>query len=181
MSDEIEDKDPLTETETENTVESAPADSEVAETGTGDSGMKAPAEDTAVPIPADTESSGQSSRPDSVGVPNRRYNSFRPSGEGAAPMPRMDRRDSYPRRNEGGPPGRSSRYRTYFRKKVCKFCTQKKAGIDYLDAGALRRFTTNRGKILPRRITGNCAKHQRKLALAIKRARVLALLPYTAK
>ena len=72
------------------------------------------------------------------------------------------------------------RYKPYFRKKVCKFCTRK-AAIDYMNPDALRRFTTIRGKILPRRITGNCAKHQRVLARAIKRARVLALLPYTAK
>ena len=51
---------------------------------------------------------------------------------------------------------------------------------DYKDAARLRRFTTERGKILPRRITGTCARHQRKLTLAIKRARVLALLPFTA-
>jgi small subunit ribosomal protein S18 len=86
----------------------------------------------------------------------------------------------------GGPPGRSDRpggrprYRPYMRRKVCKFCT-KKVKIEYRDADALRRFTTERGKILPRRITGTCAKHQRELARAIKRARVLALLPFVAK
>jgi len=65
----------------------------------------------------------------------------------------------------------------FFRKKVCRFCTQK-AKIDYKDADGLRRYTTERGKILPRRITGTCAKHQRRLALEIKRARALAMLPY---
>ena len=65
----------------------------------------------------------------------------------------------------------------FFRKKVCRFCTQK-AKIDYKDSDGLRRYTTERGKILPRRITGTCAKHQRRLALEIKRARALALLPY---
>ena len=65
----------------------------------------------------------------------------------------------------------------FFRKKVCRFCSQK-AKIDYKDPDSLRRFITERGKILPRRITGTCAKHQRKLALEIKRARALALLPY---
>ena len=59
----------------------------------------------------------------------------------------------------------------FFRKKVCRFCAQK-AKIDYKDPDSLRRFITERGKILPRRITGTCAKHQR------KRARALALLPY---
>ena len=65
----------------------------------------------------------------------------------------------------------------FFRKKVCKFCMQK-LKIDYKDADTLRRFITERGKILPRRITGSCAKHQRALALAIKRARTIALLPF---
>ena len=67
--------------------------------------------------------------------------------------------------------------KVFFRKKVCRFCTQK-AKIDYKDSDGLRRYTTERGKILPRRITGTCAKHQRRLALEIKRARALALLPY---
>ncbi|MGP1577231.1 MAG: 30S ribosomal protein S18 [Treponema sp.] len=66
----------------------------------------------------------------------------------------------------------------FYRKKVCRFCSQK-AKIDYKEPDSLRRFITERGKILPRRITGTCAKHQRKLALEIKRARALALLPYT--
>lgn len=67
--------------------------------------------------------------------------------------------------------------RAFYKKKVCRFCTQKMK-IDYKEPDALRRFITERGKILPRRITGTCAKHQRKLAVEIKRARVLALLPY---
>ncbi|MCM1408216.1 MAG: 30S ribosomal protein S18 [Treponema brennaborense] len=65
----------------------------------------------------------------------------------------------------------------FFRRKVCKFCAQK-AKIDYKDADGLRRFTTERGKILPRRITGTCAKHQRRLSLEIKRARAICLLPF---
>ena len=67
--------------------------------------------------------------------------------------------------------------RSFYKKKVCRFCTQK-IKIDYKEPDALRRFITERGKILPGRITGTCAKHQRKLAVEIKRARVLALLPY---
>ena len=67
--------------------------------------------------------------------------------------------------------------KTFFRKKVCRFCANK-AKIDYKDADGLRRFTTERGKILPRRITGTCAKHQRRLALEIKRARAICLLPF---
>jgi len=65
------------------------------------------------------------------------------------------------------------------RRKVCGFCVDKIEFIDYKDVGRIRRFTNERGKILPRRMTGNCAKHQRQLAEAIKRARAVALLPYT--
>ena len=74
--------------------------------------------------------------------------------------------------------GRGNRSgKTFFKKKVCRFCTQK-LRIDYKDADTLRRFITERGKILPRRITGTCAKHQRSLATAIKQARIIALLPF---
>jgi small subunit ribosomal protein S18 len=59
------------------------------------------------------------------------------------------------------------------------FCVEKAKEIDHKDSQRLRRFVTDRGKILPRRVSGNCAKHQRLLAVAIKRARELALLPYT--
>ena len=64
------------------------------------------------------------------------------------------------------------------RKKVCVFCADKVAYIDYKDSAKLRKFISERGKILPRRITGTCAKHQRELTTAIKRARQVALLPY---
>ncbi|MCI8589969.1 MAG: 30S ribosomal protein S18 [Clostridiales bacterium] len=64
------------------------------------------------------------------------------------------------------------------RRKVCAFCAEKTAFIDYKDAAKLRKFISERGKILPRRISGTCAKHQRELTSAIKRARVIALLPY---
>ena len=67
------------------------------------------------------------------------------------------------------------------RRTVCSFCVDKVDHIDYKDAAKLRRFTTERGKILPRRISGNCAKHQRQVTLAIKRARNIALLPFTAE
>jgi small subunit ribosomal protein S18 len=66
------------------------------------------------------------------------------------------------------------------RKKVCVFCADKtNAGIDYKDVNKLKRYVSERGKILPRRITGNCAKHQRALTVAVKRARHVALMPYT--
>lgn len=68
------------------------------------------------------------------------------------------------------------------RKKVCVFCADKNnTGIDYKDVNKLKRYVSERGKILPRRITGNCAKHQRALTAAIKKARHIALMPYTAE
>jgi small subunit ribosomal protein S18 len=76
--------------------------------------------------------------------------------------------------------GRGKGGKAFFKKRVCKFCVQK-LKIDYKDADTLRRFITERGKILPRRITGTCAKHQRALALAVKRARSIALLPFVAE
>jgi small subunit ribosomal protein S18 len=65
------------------------------------------------------------------------------------------------------------------RRKVCSFCVDKIEHVDYKDALRLRRFLNERGKILPRRVTGNCAHHQRQLTVALKRARVLALVPFT--
>jgi len=65
------------------------------------------------------------------------------------------------------------------RKKVCVFCGDKNGEIDYKDVNKLKRYVSERGKILPRRITGNCAKHQRALTVAVKRARHIALMPYT--
>ena len=64
------------------------------------------------------------------------------------------------------------------KKKVCAFCADKVAEIDYKDIAKLRRYVSERAKILPRRISGTCAKHQRQLTIAIKRARHIALLPY---
>ena len=64
------------------------------------------------------------------------------------------------------------------RKKVCQLCADKNEIIDYKDVQKLKKYITERGKILPRRVTGACAKHQRKISLAIKRARQVALLPY---
>ena len=66
------------------------------------------------------------------------------------------------------------------RRKVCQFCADKVEFIDYKDTAKLRKFVSDRGKILPRRMTGTCAAHQRALTEAIKRARHIALLPYTA-
>ena len=97
--------------------------------------------------------------------------------------PRQDRGDSPPMDgreidDRTGRPGKGGKI--FFKKKICKFCAQK-LKIDYKESDTLRRFITERGKILPRRITGTCAKHQRALAMAIKQARSIALLPFVAE
>jgi small subunit ribosomal protein S18 len=89
-------------------------------------------------------------------------------GEAPASPPRPSR----PPRREGGRDFRA-------RRKVCIFCVEKIREIDYKEAGRLRRFISDRGKIEPRRKTGTCAKHQRRLSVALKRARFMALLPFT--
>ncbi len=68
--------------------------------------------------------------------------------------------------------------KVFSRRRVCRFCTDKELTIDYKDPKVLKNFVTERGKIIPRRIYGTCAKHQRELNEAVKRARQLALLPY---
>ncbi|MCL5677064.1 MAG: 30S ribosomal protein S18 [Firmicutes bacterium] len=65
------------------------------------------------------------------------------------------------------------------KKRVCSFCVDKVEAIDYKETGKLKRYTSERGKILPRRTSGNCARHQRQLTTAIKRARTIALMPFT--
>jgi small subunit ribosomal protein S18 len=80
-----------------------------------------------------------------------------------------------------GPAGRGGarpQKKFFHRRKFCRFCTDSNLKIEYKDTQTLRDFTTERGKIMPRRITGNCAKHQRELTTAIKRARTIALLPF---
>ena len=74
---------------------------------------------------------------------------------------------------------RPPKRRTFARTKVCRFCSDPSLRMDYKEADLLRGFLTERGKIIPRRISGNCAKHQRELTAAIKRARNIALLPFT--
>ena len=86
---------------------------------------------------------------------------------------RGDRGDRGPR-----PGGRGRDFRS--RRKVCIFCVEHVREIDYKDAPRLRRFLSDRGKIEPRRKTGTCAKHQRRLSIALKNARFMAMLPYTA-
>jgi len=101
--------------------------------------------------------------------------------EGGQGGPRREGGPGGPRREggPGGPGGRPRGKRQYFRKKkVCKFCVEKMDFIDYKRADILSQFVQERGKILPRRMTGVCARHQRWLGVAIKRARNIALMPF---
>ncbi|MDR1025174.1 MAG: 30S ribosomal protein S18 [Treponema sp.] len=103
---------------------------------------------------------------------DEKYMEDRPPRQDRGGDNQMDGRDGEDRGRGKG--------KVYFKKKVCKFCVQK-LKINYKESDVLRRFITERGKILPRRITGTCAKHQRALALAIKQARSIALLPFVAE
>jgi small subunit ribosomal protein S18 len=80
---------------------------------------------------------------------------------------------------DGKKPAGGPRKRGFTRRKVCRFCADKTLQIDYKDPQLLKYFITDRGKIIPRRISGNCAKHQRKVALSVRRSRMIALMPYT--
>ena len=94
---------------------------------------------------------------------------------GRGPRPDGDRGG-----NEGRPGDRGGmRRRPGGRRKVCRFCADKTLKVDYKDVRTLGTFITEGGKIVPSRVTGNCAKHQRELTVAIKRARILALLPFS--
>jgi small subunit ribosomal protein S18 len=105
----------------------------------------------------------------------------------SAPRDFRDNRDSRDRDRDGmdqgdgdyGGRGRS-RGKVFFKRKVCRFCKQT-LKLDYKEADTLKKFITERGKIIPGRITGTCAKHQRKLAKTIKQARALALIPFVEK
>ncbi|MFQ5513275.1 MAG: 30S ribosomal protein S18 [Myxococcota bacterium] len=83
------------------------------------------------------------------------------------------------KRPQGRKRRRSGGRRMFTRQKVCRFCADSQLVIDYKDARVLRTFVTERHKIIPRRISGNCARHQRALTVAIKRARHIALMPFT--
>ena len=83
-----------------------------------------------------------------------------------------------PYNNKEGGAAPMRRRPVHRRRKVCVFCSDENQKIDYKDANLLRKYISERGKILPRRITGNCAKHQRELTVAVKRARQVALIPY---
>ena len=102
----------------------------------------------------------------------------RPSGDGAPRDSRGPRSDRERRPGQGGREGGRKFFR---RKKVCKFCVEKIDAINYKDVRMLAQFVAERGKIVPRRLTGVCTPHQRRLSLAIKQARNIALLPFSAR
>jgi len=114
------------------------------------------------------------------GGPPRSEGGHRPGGGHGGPGGHSGpRREGGPGGGPGGPGGPRRGKRQYFRKKkVCKFCVEKMDFIDYKRADILSQFVQERGKILPRRMTGVCARHQRWLGEAIKRARNIALLPF---
>jgi small subunit ribosomal protein S18 len=116
-----------------------------------------------------TDPSPSTPRPSTPSPSSPRPSGFRPSG---------------PRSSEGGRPrdtrpGGGGKKRFQVRKKVCRFCVDKTPFIDYKDLKTLKFFITERGKILPRRISGNCARHQREITVAIQRGRNIALLPFS--
>ena len=114
---------------------------------------------------------------------------FGPPGERSERSERREgRHERYPRRDEpqsvkarlrakARKKARKQRKKGFLRRKVCRFCADSSLKIDYRDPKSLRLFITETGKMIPRRISGNCARHQRPLSIAIKRARHLALLP----
>ena len=139
--------------------------------------QKQPQAPAAAPAREGEGSGGGSARPE--GRPGG--GEGRPSGEGRPGGGGGGRREGGPGggRREGGPGGPRRGKRQYFRKKkVCKFCVEKMDFIDYKRADILAQFVQERGKILPRRMTGVCSRHQRWLGVAIKRARNIALLPF---
>ncbi len=119
-------------------------------------------------------------RPDMGGKPGGFGGGFgggRSFGGGGGGGGRDDRGGREDRGDRGGEERGGGR--GFGRRKVCRFCADKALKVDYKDQGQLKYFLTERGKIIPRRISGNCAKHQREVAQAVKRARMLAILPYS--
>ena len=104
-----------------------------------------------------------------------------PTPSAPAPHARESRGPGGPRREGGRPGGRDGGRKFFRRKKVCKFCVEKIDAIDYKDVRLLSQFVAERGKIVPRRLTGVCTPHQRRLSTAIKQARNIALLPFAAR
>lgn len=132
--------------------------------------------DQATPAAAESNAGAPDALPDATTIA---ATSPGPATQSAPGTPAPYTRPSYEgqsRRPPGGAGGGGGR--RFTRRKVCQFCADKMDYIDYKDTKRIRKFMTDRGKILPRRITGNCATHQRMLTNAIKRARVVALVPF---
>ena len=87
--------------------------------------------------------------------------------------------NNYQHKKTAKPAGMGFIRMTYTRKKVCRFCADENLKIDYKDSRLMRNFVSERGKIMPRRITGNCAYHQRRVSKAIKISRIVSIMPYT--
>lgn len=90
----------------------------------------------------------------------------------------MEREERSTRAGAAGSDDRGDKKRSVGRRKQCKFCGDEALKIDYKDQALLKYFITDRGKLVPRRISGNCAKHQREIAVAVRRARMIALMPF---
>ncbi|MCL4533497.1 MAG: 30S ribosomal protein S18 [Deltaproteobacteria bacterium] len=87
--------------------------------------------------------------------------------------------NNFQNKKSSKPAGAGFARRTYTRKKICRFCADESLKIDYKDSRLMRNFVSERGKIMPRRITGNCAYHQRRVSKAIKMSRTVSIMPYT--
>jgi small subunit ribosomal protein S18 len=127
---------------------------------------------------ADETSTPQSSAPTSSSSSSERAPSSRPPYAGPG-GPRPPRPAGAP--GAGGPGGGPGGRKFFRRKKVCKFCTEKIDAISYRDVRLLQGFVAERGKIIPRRLSGVCTRHQRRLSLAIKQSRNIALLAFAAR
>jgi small subunit ribosomal protein S18 len=112
-----------------------------------------------------------------MATPSSGTSAERPAGGGGGAGRSSDRG---PRRGGPSAPGGGGRKQYFRRRKVCKFCDEKIDFIDYKDVRMVSQFVSDRGKILPRRLTGTCSPHQRLLTVAIKRARNLAFIPFAA-
>ncbi len=142
---------------------------------------QAPAEPQSDQPPADAAPLAEGQPADVAPPAGQSPDATAPAPAATAPAPafgprRTERPEGRPERRRGGGGGGGFR-----RRKVCGFCVDKVNSIDYKDPGRLRRYLSDRGRIEPRRKTGTCAKHQRWLTTALKRARHLALLPYTSE
>jgi small subunit ribosomal protein S18 len=126
----------------------------------------------------ETGAPAATSAPDSAPVSSPGPSSGSGSNSGSSSGPRPGGRSGPGGRPSGGPGGRGKFFR---RKKVCKFCTEKIDAIPYRDVRLLQGFVAERGKIVPRRLTGVCTTHQRRLTRAIKQARNIALLPFATR